>query len=135
MEIEKIAKETSVSTKTTKRRIEKMQQHRMIEFPIIRDMSSMNLTGYIEFVLMVAINKASSGKIIERIYHEMEEYIIRVPLNSSGSDLIMVLFFCSNISTVDLIMDRIKDYDGVQGDRTVHHYQSRVSPRMANQGS
>ena len=112
-----------------------MQQHRMIEFPIIRDMSSMNLTGYIEFVLMVAINKASSGKIIERIYHEMEEYIIRVPLNSSGSDLIMVLFFCSNISTVDLIMDRIKDYDGVQGDRTVHHYQSRVSPRMANQGS
>ena len=97
------------------RRIEKMLQNQMIDFSIIRDMSSMNLTGYIEFLLMVAVNKSAYTEIIERMYSEMQEYMMNIPLNVSGSDIILALFFCSNIPTVDLIVTRVKSYGGVQG--------------------
>ncbi len=85
----------------------------MIDFSIIRDMSSMNLTGYIEFLLMVALNKSAYTEIIERMYSELQEYMMNIPL--CGSDMILALFFCSNIPTVDSIVTRIKSYGGVQG--------------------
>ena len=120
MEIAQIAKEASISSKTAGKRIEKMQQHHIINFSIIRDMSSMNLAGLIEFLLMADINKSSYREIIERIYREMQEYLISIPPNIysssiTGSDVIVALFICSNIPTVNSIVRRIKSYDGVQG--------------------
>jgi DNA-binding Lrp family transcriptional regulator len=114
MEIADIAKEASISPRTTTRRVEKMGQHHIIDFRIIRDMSSMNLTGYIEFLLMVAVNKSAYGEIIEKMYREMQEYLIHTLLNIGGSDVIMALFLCSNIPTVDSIVTRVKSYGGVQ---------------------
>ena len=84
MEIADIAKEDSVSPRTTTRRIEKMGQHHIIDFSIIRDMSSTNLTGYIEFVLIIAVNKSSYGKVIERMYREIQQYFMNIPLRISG---------------------------------------------------
>ncbi|MGB8934856.1 MAG: winged helix-turn-helix transcriptional regulator, partial [Candidatus Nitrosopolaris sp.] len=110
MEIADIAKEASISPRTATRRIEKMGQHHIIDFSIIRDMSSTNLTGYIEFLLMVAVNKSSYGEIIERMYHEMQEYFMNIPLRLSGSEVIIALFFCSNIPTIDLIVTKVKSY-------------------------
>jgi hypothetical protein len=52
-----------------------MLQNHMIDFRIIRDMSSMNSTGYIQFLLMVAVNKSAYTEIIERMYREMQEYL------------------------------------------------------------
>ena len=43
MEIAYIAREASISTKTVTRRIEKMQQNHILEFTVLRDMSSMHL--------------------------------------------------------------------------------------------
>jgi len=43
----------------------------------------------------------------------MQEYMKNIPLNISGSDIILALFFCSNIPTVDSIVTRA--YGGVQG--------------------
>jgi DNA-binding Lrp family transcriptional regulator len=105
MEIADIAKEASISPRTATRRI---------EIRIIRDMSSMNLTGYIEFLLMVAVNKSAYGEVIEKMYREMQEYLINTLLNIGGSDVIMALFLCSNIPTVDSIVTRVKSYGGVQ---------------------
>jgi DNA-binding Lrp family transcriptional regulator len=115
MEIADIANEASVSPRTATRRIEKMRQHHIIDFRIIRNMSSMNLTGYIEFLLMVAVNKSVYGEIIEKMYREMQEYLITIPLNISGSEAFIALFFCLNIPTVDSIVTRVKSYGGVQG--------------------
>jgi DNA-binding Lrp family transcriptional regulator len=115
MEIAEIAKEASVSPRTATRRIEKMGQHHIIDFSIIRDMSSTNLTGYIEFLLMVAVNKSSYEEIIERMYREMQEYFMNMPLRISGSEVIIALFFCSNIPTIDLIVTKVKSYGRVHG--------------------
>jgi len=63
MEIADIAKEASVSPRTATRRIEKMMQNHTLDFRIFRDISF----TYIEFLLMVAVNKTSYGEIIERM--------------------------------------------------------------------
>jgi Predicted metal-binding integral membrane protein (DUF2182) len=54
----------------------KMRQNQIIDFRIIRDMPCMNLTGYIEFLLMVAVNKSAYREIIEKMYREMQEYLM-----------------------------------------------------------
>ena len=115
MEIADIAKEASISPRTATRRIEKLTQNHILDFGIIRDMSSMNLTGYIEFILMVTVNKSARGGVIERMYREMQEYLTDIPLDIAGSNVIIALFFCSNIPTVDSIVTRVKSYGGVQG--------------------
>jgi hypothetical protein len=73
----------------------------MLDFRIIRDMSSMNLTGYIDFIVVVAVNKSAYRGVIERMYREMQEYLTNIPLDLAGSDVILTLFFCSNIPTVE----------------------------------
>ena len=115
MAIADIADEASVSPRTATRRIEKMQQHHILDFRILRNMSSMTLTGYIEFLLMVAVNKSAYGQVIEKMYREMQEYLITIPLNISGSEAFVALFFCLNIPTVDSIVTRVRSYGGVQG--------------------
>ena len=65
MEIADIAKEASISPRTVTKRIEKLQQHHIIDFRIIRDMSSMNLDGYIEFLLMVDVNKSATERLLK----------------------------------------------------------------------
>ena len=114
MEIADVANEASVSSRTATRRIEKMRQNQMIDFRIIRDMSSMNLTGYIEFLLMVVVNKSAYREIVEKMYREMQEYLMNIPLNISGSEAFVALFFCLNIPTVDSIVTRVKSYGGVK---------------------
>jgi hypothetical protein len=49
------------------------------------------------------------------MYREMQEYLTDIPLDIVGSDVIIALFFCSNIPTVDSIVTRVKSYGGVQG--------------------
>ncbi len=108
MEIADIAKEASISPRTATKRIEKLQQHHIIDFRVIRDMSSMNLAGYIEFLLMVDVNKSAYVEIIESMYSEMQEYLITIPPNIRGNELIIALFFCSNVPTIDSIVRRVK---------------------------
>jgi DNA-binding Lrp family transcriptional regulator len=115
MEIADIAKESSISPRTATRRIEKLTQNHMVDFRIIRDMSSMNLTGYIDFIIVVDVSKSAYREILERIYREMQEYLTNIPLDMAGSDVIIALFFCSNIPTVDSIVTRVKSYGGVKG--------------------
>lgn len=113
MEIREIAKNASVSTRTATRRIEKMLEHHIIDFRIARNLSY--LTGYIEFLLMIDLNISAQREIIERIYGEMRESLKRIYPNMNGGQAILALFFCSNISTVDSIVSRVRSYNGVQG--------------------
>src|ERR687887_92696 len=112
-QVEDIAKESSISTKTVTRRLEKMRESRILQFSIIRDMSSMQLVGYIEFAVIIHVQRSLYQNIIERIYHEMQEYLVFIQ-NPNESDIIFAVFFCANIPTVDLILKRLESYDGVE---------------------
>jgi DNA-binding Lrp family transcriptional regulator len=111
MSVEDIAKETSLSTKTVARRLEKMIENHILQFTILVDLSSMQLIGYIEFAALINFHASRHQNIVERIYHEMEDYLLR-PF-SYQEELGVTCFFCANISTVNLILRRLESYDGV----------------------
>jgi hypothetical protein len=58
MQVEDIARETSLSTKTVTRR-------HIVEFGVIRNISSIQLVGYIEFAVVIDIDKSLFQNILE----------------------------------------------------------------------
>jgi DNA-binding Lrp family transcriptional regulator len=77
MQVEEIAKYTSLSTKTVTRRLKILRENHIVEFGVIRDVSSMQLTGYIEFGIMIHLEDDSLYQyVLERVYQEMQEYLI-----------------------------------------------------------
>jgi DNA-binding Lrp family transcriptional regulator len=120
---EDIAKETSLSPKTVARRLEKMKENRLLQFTILTDLSSMRLSGYIEFVVLIRVHGSYHQNVVQRIYNEMQEYILRPldellidPINYSISyqrQLVIASFCCANISAVNSILRRLESYDGV----------------------
>jgi DNA-binding Lrp family transcriptional regulator len=123
MPVEDIAKETSLSTKTVARRLEKMIENHILEFTIITDQSSMQLIGIIEFVVLIDVHASYHQNVVQRIYNEIQEYLfhplddlVQSPINYSISyqkELVIASFCCANISTVNLILRRLESYDGV----------------------
>lgn len=113
MQVEDIAKYTSLSTKTVARWFERMKKHQILQFTIIRDMSSRQLIGYIEFALLINIDKSFFRNVFETISREMEEHILFIP-NLYQNNIIFAVLFCANIPTLDLILTRLQSYNGVQ---------------------
>jgi DNA-binding Lrp family transcriptional regulator len=113
MQIEIISRETYLSTKTVTRWFEKIKENNMAQFTIMRDMSSLQLIGYIEFALIINVNKHLYQSVLETIYHEMAEYILFIP-NVYSNNIIFAVLFCSNIPVLDLIVTRLQTYKGVE---------------------
>jgi DNA-binding Lrp family transcriptional regulator len=123
MPVEDIAKETSLSRKTVARRLEKMRENHVLQFSTSTNLSSMQVTGYIEFVVLIRVHAAYHQNVVHRIYNEMQEYILhpldelpQYPINYSISyrrEVVIASFCCANISTINLILRRLESYDGV----------------------
>jgi hypothetical protein len=88
-----------------------MQQNHILEFTILRDMSSMQLVGYIEFAVVIKVDRSVYQYILKRIYHELQEYLMFVA-NVNQSDLIFA---------VDSILTQRKH---------IYHTQVGILPRM-----
>jgi DNA-binding Lrp family transcriptional regulator len=101
-----------MSTKTVARRLEKMRENHILEFSILRNLSSLQITGYIEFAVVINVDISYHQNIVERIYQEMQEYLVRIP-TSYQKEVIFAVFFCANISTVDLIFKKLDSCHGV----------------------
>ena len=56
MLIEDIAKESSLSSKTVKRRLDKLTENHVLHSSISTNLSSMQLVGYVEFVALIHID-------------------------------------------------------------------------------
>jgi DNA-binding Lrp family transcriptional regulator len=112
MMVEDIARATSLSPKTVARRLEKMRENHILQFSIVTNLPSMNLTGYIEFAVLIDVKIFSHQKIVEKIQYEMQEYLLHIP-HRYQKEVIFAIFSCPNISAVNLILRRLESYDGV----------------------
>ena len=56
MPIDRVAKEVLLSSKTVRRRLEMMIESQIMEFSILTNLSSMQLTGYVEFAVLIHVN-------------------------------------------------------------------------------
>jgi DNA-binding Lrp family transcriptional regulator len=123
MRIEEIAKGTSLSPKTVTRRLEKMRENHILQFTIETDLTSMQLTGFIQLHVLIDVDASYHQNIVQRIYNEMQEYIlhppddlVQYPINysiSSKKKLVIASLCCANISTANLILRRLESYKGV----------------------
>ena len=123
MSAEDIAKETLLSRKTVAKRLDKMRENHVLQFSIVANLSSMNITGYIEFGVLIRVDAAYHQNVVQRIYNEMQQYILhpldelpQYPINYSISyrkEVVIASFCCANIATVNLILRRLESYDGV----------------------
>ena len=118
MQVEDIAKESSISSKTVKRRLDIMRENHILQFSISTNLSSMQLVGYVEFVVLIHIDMNHHQEILERIYHEMQEYLLVIPSRYQNA-LIFAVFYCANIPTVNSILTRLESYGGV---KEVEHF-------------
>jgi DNA-binding Lrp family transcriptional regulator len=112
MEVGDIAKESSISARTVTRRLEKMRENHVIKFSTIIDMSSMQLVGYIEFAVIINVDKSLHAYILKRIYRELQEYLKFCDENQT--EVILAAFFCTNITTLDSILTKIESFEGVE---------------------
>jgi DNA-binding Lrp family transcriptional regulator len=112
-EIADIAKQCSISKRTVTRRIDQMRQNHILEFTILRDLSTMQLVGYVEFAVMINVDRSLYLYVLKRIYRELQEYLIFIP-NATQYEVIFAVFFCANIPTVDSILTTIRSFDGVR---------------------
>jgi DNA-binding Lrp family transcriptional regulator len=125
MRVEDIAKETSLSPKTVTRRLEKMKENHILQFTIETDLTSMQLTGFIQLHVLIHVDTSYHQNIIQKMYNEMQEYIlhppddlVQYPINYSISykkekELVVASLCCANISTANLILRRLESYKGV----------------------
>jgi len=123
MPVEDIAKETLLSRKTVAKRLDKMRENHVLQFSIVANLSSMNITGYIEFGVLIRVHAAYHQNVVQRIYNEMQEYTLhpldelpQYPINHAISyrrEVVIASFCCANISTINLILRRLESYDGV----------------------
>src|SRR4029079_17044771 len=64
MLVEDIARAISLSPKTVTRRLEKMKENHVLQFSIVTNLPSMNLTGYIEFAVLIDVKTLIHQKIV-----------------------------------------------------------------------
>ncbi|HEY6535538.1 MAG TPA: AsnC family protein, partial [Candidatus Nitrosocosmicus sp.] len=112
MSTTEIAKSTSISSKSVIRWLRKMEDNDMLNFTIIRDISSMQLVGYIEFAMIIKIDKQYLKNLTRMIIDDMKEYLLFMP-HLHDTDMIFAVFFCANIPTVDLIFSNLETSIGV----------------------
>jgi hypothetical protein len=74
--------------------------------------SSVRLTGYMEFDVLIHVEIPKHPSILEKIYRELDEYLIYIP-GWYQRQVIVAVFFCANISTAKLILRRLESYNGV----------------------
>lgn len=112
MEITDIAKATSTSPKTVRRRMEKMAKNRVVEFSIHVNPSAMK--GQIVFFLSVRAEKQFYSALLEKIYRELDENIIMSTNMSNQVDAIGLNMASDDVFKIEGIRARIESLDGVR---------------------
>jgi DNA-binding Lrp family transcriptional regulator len=112
MEIMDIAKATSISSKTIRRRIEKMTKNRVLEFSINVNPAAMK--GQIVFFLSVRAEKQLYPRLLEKILGELHESIILSFNFANQMDAIGLNLASDDVFKIENIRSHIESFDGVQ---------------------
>jgi DNA-binding Lrp family transcriptional regulator len=112
IEVIDIAKETSISPKTIRKRMEKMTRNRVLEFSINVDPSAMK--GQIVFFLSVIAEKEFYPRLLERILSELHDNIILSFNLANQVNAIGLNLAVDDVFKIERIRARIESFDGVQ---------------------
>jgi DNA-binding Lrp family transcriptional regulator len=111
-EISEIAKEVVISEKTTTRRLNRMQEGRLLDFSIQCNPAAM--IGYIQYALLIIVTKSHYRSILERMYSEFQANILYSPSVIDPEDRLTFVLFGENVFTVDSVLARVDSFEGVK---------------------
>ena len=112
MEISEIAKELGISEKTTTRRLDRMKEWRLLEFSLQCDPSSM--VGYVQFTILINVEKSHYRDVYERIYEEFQENILYRPSIIDPNDRLIFVLYGENVFMVDFVLAKVDFLEGVK---------------------
>jgi DNA-binding Lrp family transcriptional regulator len=112
MEILDIAKATSISPKTIRRRMERMTKNRVLEFSIHVNPAAMK--GQIVLFLSVIAERQFYPRLRERIYRELHESIILSTNLGNQVDAIGLNLASDDVFKIEDMRSHIESFDGVQ---------------------
>jgi DNA-binding Lrp family transcriptional regulator len=112
MEVLDIAKATSISPKTIRKRMEKMTRNRVLEFSINVNPSSMK--GQIVFFLSVVAEREFYPRLLERILGELHDNIILSFNLANQVNAIGLNLAIDDVFKIERIRARIESFDGVE---------------------
>jgi DNA-binding Lrp family transcriptional regulator len=113
MEMNDIAKKTSISARTVNRRLTRLKDNNVLKFFIL--CNPVSTLGYIQFVLVVnTVEKSFNSQIIERIYGDLKDNILCQPPVIDPDNIITLLSFSKDIFTADGILKKVESFTGVK---------------------
>jgi len=113
MDMNDIAKKTSISARTVNRRLTRLKDNNVLKFFIL--CNPVSTLGYIQFVLVInTADKSFNSQIIERIYGELKDNILCQPPIIDPDNIITLILFSKDIFTADSILKRVESFTAVK---------------------
>ena len=113
MDMNDIARKTSISVRTANRRLTRLKDDNVLKFFIL--CNPVHTLGYIQFALVVnTVDKSFYNQIVERIYEQLGENILfQLPV-ADPDNVITLLLFSQDIFTADSILKKVEPFNGVK---------------------
>ncbi len=111
-EISEIAKQVGISEKTATRRLDRMNEGRVIDFTLQCDPAAM--VGYVQFLIVMFVEKSHYRSVYERMYSEFQENILYRPSVVDPDDRLIFVLFGENVFKVDSVLAKIESFEGVR---------------------
>ncbi|MCH9657896.1 AsnC family transcriptional regulator [archaeon] len=109
IQIEKIAKQTGLSTKTIARALEKFHAHFEIQFTCICNPKKMD--GHLPYSVAITINN-NQNKTKRKLEKEFSEYFLNTPFVSKNQ--IVLFMYNENIFEIDEIVNKIHEMANIK---------------------
>ena len=111
-ETSEIAKELGISEKTTKRRLDRMREGRLLDFSLQCNPAAM--IGYVQFTIPIIAVKSHYRSVYERMYSEFQENILYSPSVIDPNDRLTFILFAENVFTADSVLAKVDSFEGVK---------------------
>lgn len=113
MDMNDIARKTSISARTANRRLTKLKDDNVLKFFIL--CNPVHTLGYIQFALVVnTLDRSFYSQIVEHIYEQLGENILfQLPV-TDPDNVITLLLFSQDIFASDGILKQVESLKGVK---------------------
>ena len=112
IEISDIAKEVSISEKTTTRRLDRMKEGRLLDFSL--QCSPTTMIGYIQYAIPIIVAKTHYRSVLERMYSEFQTNILYSPSVIEPENQLTFILFGENVYVVDYVLAKVNSFAGVK---------------------
>lgn len=70
------------------------------------------MIGYVQFAILINIEKSHDRDVYERMYSEFQENILYRPSIIDPNDLLIFILFGENVFTIDFVLAKVDTFEG-----------------------